>query len=264
MISTPPEVFHLGLRKSMLEGVKVALLPGDPQRVGKIAKYLKNTRELAHAREFVSVRGEYKGQSLMVCSTGIGGPSAAIAVEELALLGVRNFLRIGTTGALQPNIKACDVVIPTGAVRFDGASKHLAPIEYPAVADFDLVSAVRDAARNMNARHHLGVCASSDTFYQGQNRKESFQQGFFISDLKHRIDDLMAMNVLSLEMETATIFTQAASYGLKAACVLGVLLNRHHEEFPDPALAKQTEQIVIQVALEAAANFCLSDQGVTP
>ena len=132
----PAKVFHLGLDSSQLQNIAFAFLPGDPGRVPKIAGYLEHVQELACQREFRSMRGRLHGREVLVCSTGIGGPSTAICVEELAMLGVQRFIRIGTTGALQEAINPGDIIIPTAAVRLDGASRHLAPIEFPAVGDF--------------------------------------------------------------------------------------------------------------------------------
>lgn len=244
-------VFHLGLTRDQLENIDLVLLPGDPQRVPKIAMHLENTKTLAHLREFHSIVGERDGRRILITSTGIGGPSAAIAVEELAMLGLKNFLRIGTTGAIQEGIKAGDLIISTGAVRLDGASRHIAPIEYPAIANFEMIAALNQAAKKSGATFHCGITASSDTFYQGQNRLDSFRNGFLIRAMRDQLTELKGLNVLSYEMEAATIFTQAACYGLRAACILGVLVNRNHDEFPSDETLKKTENTVIEVAIQS-------------
>ena len=128
------DVFHLGLTKNDLQGATLAIVPGDPERVEKIAALMDKPVKLASHREFTSWRAELDGKPVIVCSTGIGGPSTSIAVEELAQLGVRTFLRIGTTGAIQPHINVGDVLVTTASVRLDGASLHFAPMEFPAVA----------------------------------------------------------------------------------------------------------------------------------
>ena len=133
---TPSDVFHLGLTRAQLEGATLAIIPGDPARVERIARKLDNPRHLSTQREFTTWLAYIDGKPIVVCSTGIGGPSTSIAVEELAQLGVRTFLRVGTTGAIQPHINVGDVLVTTGAVRLDGASQHFAPLAYPAVADF--------------------------------------------------------------------------------------------------------------------------------
>lgn len=251
----PRTSFHLGLTAENLSGVEIAFLPGDPGRVPKIARYLEKPKELAYHREFCSMRGTYKGLEVLVTSTGIGGPSTAICVEELAMLGVRRFLRIGTTGAIQEYIEPGDVIVPTAAVRLDGASCHIAPLEFPAVADFHLVQAVLRGIQSAGHRHHVGICASSDTFYQGQSRQDSFRQGFVHQAMVNRFAEMKALNVLSFEMEAATLFTQCAAYGLSAAAVLGVLVNRNANEFPSEKMIAQTEERVIAAALTTVENI---------
>ncbi len=163
------DVFHLGLTKNDLQGATLAIVPGDPERVEKIAALMDKPVKLASHREFTSWRAELDGKPVIVCSTGIGGPSTSIAVEELAQLGVRTFLRIGTTGAIQPHINVGDVLVTTASVRLDGASLHFAPMEFPAVADFACTTALVEAAKSIGATTHIGVTASSDTFYQARS-----------------------------------------------------------------------------------------------
>lgn len=243
------KVFHLGLDRTQLQNIDIAFLPGDPGRVPKIAGYLENAKDLAYHREYRSMRGQWKGQEVLVCSTGIGGPSTAICVEELAMLGVKRFVRIGTTGALQDPINPGDVIIPTGAVRLDGASRHLAPLAYPAVADFRLVQKLVQGVERNQFPYHLGICASSDTFYQGQNRHDSYKKGWVHREIAEQMQEMKELNVLSFEMEVATLLTQCSTFGLSAAAVLGVLVNRNRAEFPDAAQHAQIEDRVIRAAL---------------
>lgn len=247
--------FHVGIQKNQLDGISTAIIPGDPGRVPKIARHLERSKELAQHREFYSIRGEYKGKPVLVCSTGIGGPSAAICVEELAMLGIRRFLRVGTTGAIQDAIDPGDIIVPTAAVRMDGTSTHIAPLAFPAVADFSMVQTILASLSAKKIKHHIGICASSDTFYQGQSRRDSFKNGFVHKDLRERFEEMKALHVLSFEMECATVFTQCAAYGLGSAAVLGVLVNRNRDEFPDEATVKATEERVIEAALTAVANM---------
>jgi uridine phosphorylase len=167
------ETFHLGLNASDINGATLAIVPGDPNRVERIAQLLDEPRALAAHREFTSWTGKLGGKSVVVCSTGIGGPSTSIAVEELAQLGVTTFLRVGTTGGIQPNVNPGDVIVTTGAVRLDGASLHFAPMEFPAVADFECTTALVAAARDSGSTVHVGITASSDTFYPGQERYDT-------------------------------------------------------------------------------------------
>lgn len=247
--------FHIGITKDQLDGINTAIIPGDPGRVPKIARWLDRSKELAHHREFFSVKGEYQGRPVLVCSTGIGGPSAAICVEELAMLGIRRFLRVGTTGAIQDAIEPGDIIVPTAAVRMDGTSTHIAPLAFPAVADFSMVQTILAGLKAKKIPHHIGICASSDTFYQGQSRQDSYMSGFAHKELRDRFAEMKALHVLSFEMECATVFTQCAAYGLGAAAVLGVLVNRNRGEFPDDATIKATEERVIEAALSAVPHM---------
>ena len=163
------DVFHLGLTRDQLQGATVAILPGDPGRVPKIASLLDNPVPMASNREYHSYLAFSGDTPIVVCSTGIGGPSTSIAVEELAQLGVRTFLRVGTTGAIQPDIDVADVIVTTGSVRMDGASLHFAPLEYPAVAHFDCVTALVESARDLGHPSHVGITVASDTFYPAKS-----------------------------------------------------------------------------------------------
>lgn len=247
-------VFHLGLTKSDLHGATLAIIPGAPERVAKIAELLDNPQPLATHREFTSWRGELNGRSVIVCSTGIGGPSTSIAVEELAQLGVRTFLRIGTTGAIQSEIDVGDILVTTGAVRLDGASRHFAPIEFPAVADFSCTTALVDAAKELGATTHIGITASSDTFYSGQERYDTYS-GRVVSSLQGSLQEWQLMGVLNYEMESATLFTQCASQGLRAGMVAGVIVNRTQQEIPDETTMRQTESMAVKIVVEAAKRL---------
>lgn len=248
------DVFHLGLKKSDLQGATVAIVPGDPNRVEKIARLMDNPVHLASLREFTSWRGELDGKAVIVCSTGIGGPSTSIAVEELAQLGIRTFLRIGTTGAIQENINVGDVLVTTAAVRLDGASQHFAPLEYPAVADFTCTNALYDAAKEAGATVHVGVTASSDTFYPGQERYDTYT-GRVMRHFRGSMKEWQDMGVMNYEMESATLLTMCSSQGLRAGMVAGVIVNRTQQEIPNEALLKKTEGNVLSIVVEAARRL---------
>ncbi|MBO1520630.1 uridine phosphorylase [Oceanisphaera pacifica] len=247
-------VFHLGITDQDLQGAKLAIIPGDPERVSRIANQLTNPRPLASKREFSSWLGELDGKAVVVCSTGIGGPSTSIAVEELAQLGVSTFLRIGTTGAIQPHINVGDMIVTQGSVRLDGASRHFAPLEFPAVADFDCSCALVDSAREQEIAPHVGVTASSDTFYPGQERYDTFSARV-PRELQGSLKEWQDLGVLNYEMESATLFTMCASLGLKAGCVAGVIVNRTQQEIPDDATAQQAEQQAIDIVIGAARRL---------
>ncbi|OWY38632.1 uridine phosphorylase [Xenophilus sp. AP218F] len=248
---TPSDVFHLGLTRAMLEGATVAIVPGDPARVSRIAEKLDNPRKLASLREFTTYIAYIDGKPVIITSTGIGGPSTSIAVEELAQLGIRTFLRIGTTGAIQPHINVGDVLVTTGAVRLDGASQHFAPLSFPAVADFDCTTALVGAAKQAGVPLHVGVTASSDTFYPGQERYDTYS-GRVISQYKGSMAEWQAMGVMNYEMESATLLTMCASQGLRAGMVAGVIVNRTQQEIPDVEAMKKAEHVAVDIVLNAA------------
>ena len=185
---------------------------------------------------------------------GIGGPSTSIAVEELAQLGIRTFLRVGTTGAIQPHINVGDVLVTTASVRLDGASLHFAPMEYPAVADFTCTTALVEAAKAVGATTHIGVTASSDTFYPGQERYDTFS-GRVVSRFKGSMEEWQQMGVMNYEMESATLLTMCSSQGLRAGMVAGVIVNRTQQEIPNAETMKQTESHAVKIVVEAARRL---------
>ncbi|GAB7127143.1 uridine phosphorylase [Silvimonas sp. JCM 19000] len=249
--SSQSEVFHLGLNKAMLKGATLAIVPGDPARSQRIAELMQNPQPLASHREFVSWIGELDGKPVVVCSTGIGGPSTSIAVEELAQLGIRTFLRVGTTGAIQPHINVGDVLITTGSVRLDGASYHFAPAAYPAVADFACTTALVAAASKLGATAHIGITASSDTFYPGQERYDTYS-GRVNKEWQGSMQQWQALHVMNYEMESATLLTMCASMGLRAGMIAGVIVNRTQQEIPNAETMKKTEVDAVGIVIEAA------------
>ena len=248
------DVFHLGLTKNDLQGATLAIVPGDPKRVEKIAKLMDNPVHLASLREYTSWRGEIDGKAVIVCSTGIGGPSTSIAVEELAQLGIRTFLRIGTTGAIQEHINVGDILVTTAAVRLDGASLHFAPMEFPAVSDFECMNALYKAAKDNGSTVHVGVTASSDTFYPGQERYDTYT-GRVVRRFKGSMKEWQEMGVMNYELESATLLTMCASQGLRAGMVAGVIVNRTQQEIPDAELLKKTENNALGIVIEAARTL---------
>ena len=230
------------------------ILPGDPKRCAKIAAYFDDAKLVADSREYVTYTGYLDGVKVSVTSTGIGGPSTSIAVEELAQLGIRTFLRIGTTGAIQPHINVGDVLVTTASVRLDGASLHFAPLEFPAVADFECTTALVEAAKSIGATTHVGVTASSDTFYPGQERYDTYS-GRVVRHFKGSMEEWQAMGVMNYEMESATLLTMCASQGLRAGMVAGVIVNRTQQEIPNAETMKQTESHAVKIVVEAARRL---------
>jgi uridine phosphorylase len=247
-------VFHLGVTKEDLDGATLAIIPGDPARVEKIANLMQEPKFLASHREYTLFLAKLDGKSVVVCSTGIGGPSTSIAVEELAQLGVNTFLRVGTTGAIQPHVNVGDMIVTTASVRLDGASLHFAPMEFPAVADFAAATAMKEAVEENGATVHMGVTASSDTFYPGQERYDTFS-GRVVKRFQGSMQEWQDMGVLNFEMESATLLTMCASSGLTAGCVAGVIINRTQQEIPNHDTLKETETRSIKVVVEAARKM---------
>jgi len=194
-----------------------------------IAELWDEGREIAFHREFRVWSGKINGRSISACSTGIGASSAAIAVEELARAGAHTFIRVGSTGAIQPEIKLGDVIISAAAVRFEGVSSEYTFPEYPAFADYEVLLALIEAAETLNVRYHVGVTATTDSFYLGQGR--SGYKGYSWSFSENIMEDLRKMKVLNFEMETSAIFTIASLYGLRAGSVCAVYANRIRNEF---------------------------------
>lgn len=211
------------------EVARYVLLPGDPERVPWIASFWDKAWPVAKHREYVTYSGYYKNVFISATSTGIGAPATAIAVEELARVGANTLIRVGTTGALRKDIGVGDIIISTGAVRLEGTSKQYVPPEYPAVASYEVVLALIEAAESIGVRYHVGLTASSDSFYVGQERPgfrdymPPFQRGL--------ISFLREINVLNFEMEASLIFTLANIYGLRAGAVCAAIANRETEEF---------------------------------
>lgn len=255
-------MFHLELTADQLDGARVAILPGDPGRVERIAATMDDPVFLTANREFTSWLGRLDGRPVVVCSTGIGGPSTSIAVEELAQLGVTTFLRIGTTGGIQPGLRPGDVIVSTAAVRLDGASTHFAPMEFPAVADFHCTEALVGACRDRGITPHVGITASSDTFYPGQERYDTFS-GRVTRRFRGSLDEWRSMGVLNYEMEAATLFTMCSSQGLRAGCVAGVLVNRNDTETPDEETARRIESTTVSVVVEAARRLAADRPAAT-
>lgn len=242
-------VYHLDLNDTTIESARVALLPGDPGRVSEIAATapIERAREIASKREYRSWLGYVGKTPVLVTSTGIGGPSASIAIDELAQLGVRTFLRVGTTGAIQADVNVGDVVVTTAAVRLDGASTHYAPIEYPAVAHHEVVAALLRAARDLAIPARPGITCSCDTFYPGQERYDSFT-GYVPRRFQGITEEWRRLHVLNYEMEAATLLTLTSAMGLRGGCVAGVVVNRTRSEAVTRADLDLGERNAVKVA----------------
>lgn len=221
------------------------LLPGDPDRTARISSTWDEVRFRASHREYVTHTGRYKGVELSCTSTGIGGPSISVALEELFRVGAHTFIRVGTTGAIQPDIEVGDLIISSGAVRLDGASKTYVDESYPAFADLEVTTALIEAAEALGVKYHVGVTASADSFYTGQGRPG--YNGYQPSRSAESLVDLKRAGILNFEMEAATLFVVARLYGGRAGAITAVIAQRETGEFkPDAGVDDE-----IRVADEA-------------
>lgn len=205
------------------------LVPGDPARVGKIASLWDSAREVANHREYHTMTGAYQGIPISCTSSGIGGPSLAIAVDELCRIGAETFIRVGSTGGIRKGQKIGDLVISTGAVRLEGTSRDFVIPEYPAIAHYEVVMALIQAAEELKVRYHVGITASTDTFYTGQGRPA--YENYFPSHKDYIFRDMQAAGVQNFEMEAATLFTIASIFSKRAGAVCCIVANRVTDEF---------------------------------
>lgn len=229
--AAPNEVmYHIGFSHEALQGATLAVLPGDPGRVEPLAKALgENPIYITSHREYTSWLTHIDDQPILVCSTGMGGPSVAICLEELARIGITHVIRFGTTGTIQNNINLGEVIINKAAVRLDGTSHHYAPAAFPAVASFTMVHALAQAAKENNIPAHVGISVSSDTFWPGQERYDSFT-GYVPKAFQGTLKEWQALGALNYEMETSALFVTAQVLGIKAGAVCGVVAKRTDSE----------------------------------
>lgn len=216
--------YHLRIQKGDVG--RYVIMPGDPKRVPLIAKYLDDAKFVADFREYVTYTGYLNGEKVSVTSTGIGGPSASIAMEELYKCGADTFIRMGTCGGIALPVMGGDVVIATGAVRAEGTSKEYAPIEFPAVADFDIVFALQEAAKKLGLKYHRGVVQCKDSFY-GQH-DPSVMPVYY--ELEQKWEAWKRLGVLASEMESAAMFTVAAHLGARCGSEFFVVGNQEREK----------------------------------
>ncbi len=221
------EQYHLEVKEG--DVAKSVLIPGDPQRVERISSLWDSTKEVAMHRQFVTHTGKYKGADISACSTGIGGPGTAIVIEELANVGADTFLRVGSCATLKEDIEIGDIIISTAAVRLDGTSKQYVRPEYPASASYEVVLAFVEAAETLGLTYHLGISASTDSFYLGQSRPGF--GGYTQSMSETLIEDLTRANVANFEMEAATLFTLGNIFGFRTGAACAVYANRVRDEF---------------------------------
>lgn len=235
---------------------KYVIMPGDPKRCSKIAEYFENPKLVADVREFVTYTGTLAGEKVSVTSTGIGGPSASIAIEELSKCGAHTFIRIGTCGGMQEEVLGGDVVIATGAVRMEGTSREFAPIEYPAVADINIVNALMDSAREMKVPHHVGVVQCKDSFF-GQHEPEVMPVSY---ELENKWQAWLRMGCLASEMESAALFIAGSFLRVRVGSCFLVVANQERAKKGLPNKQAHDTDVAIRVAVEALKKMIERDR----
>lgn len=235
--------YHIACGKGDL--AKYLLVPGDPDRVSKIAQFWDFAKEGSCHREFRSFTGAYKGFPISALSSGIGPSCMAIVVNEASRIGVSTFIRVGSTGAIQKDINCGDVIISSAAVRLDCTSNCYVMPEYPAAGNYEVLLALVEAAESLNvSNYHVGVTATTADFYAGQNRPVAKMPASQVID---SLSTLQKAGVLNVEMETATLYTLASLYGLRAGSICAVYANRCTQE----AKPEAGEENAIKIANEA-------------
>ena len=246
--------YHIQVAKG--EVGRYVIMPGDPKRCVKIAQYFDNPVLIADNREYITYTGTLDGVKVSVTSTGIGGPSAAIAIEELSKCGAHTFLRVGTCGGMQENILGGDLVIADGAIRMEGTSREYAPVEYPAVPDFTVTTALVQAAKKRGIRHHVGVVQSKDSFF-GQHEPQIMPVSY---ELTQKWQAWLRMGCLASEMESAALFIVASARGVRAGSDFLVMGNQERvKRGMENHITHDTEG-AIQVAIEALRILIREDQ----
>lgn len=226
---------------------RYCILPGDPGRCEVIAKYFDDPVHVAYNREYNTYTGTLLGEKVSVCSTGIGGPSAVIAIEELAAIGADTFIRIGTCGGIDVDVQSDDIVIATGAVRHEGASREYAPIEFPAVPDYTVLTALVDAARTMGHPWHVGVVQCKDSFY-GQHSPQRMPVSY---ELEQKWEAWKRLGVLASEMESAALFTAAAALHVRCGSAFHVVWNQEREKAGMDQKESGDVELSVKLGIEA-------------
>ena len=246
--------YHIQVGKG--EVGRYVILPGDPKRCAKIAKYFDDPQLVADSREYVTYTGYLDGVKVSVTSTGIGGPSASIALEELYRCGADTFVRVGTCGGMQLDVKSGDVVIATGAIRMEGTSKEYAPIEFPAVADLDVTNALVASAKEKKLNSHTGVVQCKDAFY-GQHEPEVKPVSY---ELLNKWEAWKRMGCLASEMESAALFIVGSALRVRVGSVFLVMANQERAAAGlDNPVVHDTD-MAIQVGIETLRKLIKEDQ----
>ena len=237
--------YHIGVDENDIG--KYVILPGDPKRCEKIAAHFDDAKLVGDNREYITYTGYLNGEKVSVTSTGIGGPSAAIAMEELTKIGAHTFIRVGTCGGMQKNIKSGDIVIANAAIRAEGTSKEYAPIEFPAVSTFEITSALKNASNKLDLTSHVGVVQCKDSFY-GQHEPDKMPISY---ELENKWNAWLKMGTLASEMESAALFTVANYLGVRAGSCFLVVANQEREKAGLKNPVVHDTEMAIKVGVEA-------------
>ncbi len=232
------------------------ILPGDPKRCEKIAAHFDNPVLIADSREYVTYTGTIDGVKVSVTSTGIGGPSASIAIDELSKCGAHTFIRVGTCGGIQEEVVGGDVVIANGAIRMEGTSREFAPIEYPAVANFDVTLALKQAAVNAGIRHHIGVVQCKDSFF-GQHEPEIMPVSY---ELMNKWEAWKRMGCLASEMESAALFIAGDFLRVRVGSCFLVVANQERAKLGLSNPQVHDTELAIVTAVDAIRLLIQQDQ----
>lgn len=235
---------------------RYVFLPGDPGRCESIASYFDNPVHVGMNREYNIYTGTLLGEKVSVCSTGIGGPSASIAMEELVALGAKTFIRVGTCGGIAMDVQPGDVVVASGAIRFEHTSLEYAPLEFPAVADFDITLALKQASETLGYRTHVGVVQCKDSFY-GQHSPERSPVYY---ELLHKWESWKRLGVKASEMESAALFVVAAALGVRCGSCFHVVWNQEREKAGHFMPMTEDTTGAIKVGIEAMKRLIVSDR----
>ena len=232
------------------------ILPGDPKRCKKIAAFFDDPVLVADSREFVTYTGTLDGVKVSVTSTGIGGPSASIAIDELSKCGAKTFIRVGTCGGMQEDVCGGDIVIATGAIRMEGTSREFAPIEYPAVPDFDVTCALVSAAKQEGLRHHVGVVQCKDSFF-GQHEPEIMPVSY---ELENKWQSWLRMGCLASEMESAALFIAGSFLKVRVGSCFLVVANQERAKKGLSNTQVHDTELAIKTAVEAIRILIRQDR----
>ncbi len=256
MLKDHEKQYHIGVAKG--EVGRYCIIPGDPARCEKIASFLDDPVFVSTNREYTIWNGKLLGETVTVCSTGIGGPSAAIAVEELFACGADTFIRVGTCGGISIDVMSGDVVIANGAVRQDGTSHEYAPPEFPAVPDTDVLFALVQAAKCSGIRYHTGVVQSKDSFY-GQHSPARMP---IATALLEKWEAWKRLGVLASEMEASTLFTVGATLGARTGALFMSVWNQERVDAGLDSGADETHDtsLAIRIATEALKLIIKDDK----